>query len=124
MIRSEYNSEQTKYLHFQTLKFGVSTRPSKCNIGFGTRIKIWHHCLLSVPICGLDARNPLMPSKYAIQTSNISALTLKVLKGLALRGGYCHEPEYFHFITTILTSILDLSVISLQIIFSYPFCTA
>src|ERR1700720_4312392 len=36
----------------------------------------------------------------------------------------CHEPEYLHFITTILTSILDLSDISLRIIFSYPFCTA
>ena len=36
----------------------------------------------------------------------------------------CHELEYFHFITTILTSIMDLSVISLQIIFSYPFRTA
>ena len=36
----------------------------------------------------------------------------------------CHEPEYLHFITTILTSILDLSIISLQIIFSYPFRTA
>ena len=36
----------------------------------------------------------------------------------------CHELEYLHFITTILTSILDLSNISLWIIFSYPFHTA
>src|ERR1700720_4783466 len=36
----------------------------------------------------------------------------------------CHEPEYLQFITTILTFILDLSNIFLQIIFSYPFCTA
>ena len=36
----------------------------------------------------------------------------------------CHEPEYLQFITTILTFILDLSNISLQIIFSYPFRTA
>src|SRR6202040_1261935 len=86
--------------------------------------QIWHHCSLSVPIFGPNTCNSLMPSEYAIQTSHISALTLKVLKGSALRGGYCHEPEYLHFITTILTSILDLSDISLQIIFSYPFRTA
>ena len=57
--------------------------------------------LASLLAIGPDARNSLLPSEYAIQTLYILASTLKVLKGLALRGGYCHEPEYFHYIITI-----------------------
>src|ERR1700722_3689638 len=59
--------------------------------------QIRHHCSLLVPIFGSDAPNSLLPSEYAIQTPYISASTLKVLKGSALRGGYCHELEYYTF---------------------------
>src|ERR1700720_4995182 len=71
-----------------------------------------------------DTCNSLLPSEYTIQTLYILASTLKVLKGSALRGGYCHELEYLHFIITILTSIMDLSVYFPPNYSSYPFRTA
>src|SRR6202040_388699 len=80
--------------------------------------------LASLLAIGPDACNSLLPSEYAIQTLYILASTLKVLKGLALRGGYCHEPEYFHYIITILISIMDLTVCFPPNYYSYPFCTA
>src|SRR6202040_4336671 len=111
-----------------TRTFRLRTRRQHPTIKMQYRLRyshqIRHHCSLSVLIFSPDARNSLMPSEYTIQTSHISASTLKVPQGSALRGGYCHDPEYLHFIMTILPSILDFSDISLQIIFSYPFCTA
>src|ERR1700723_2900888 len=93
-----------------THTFGLRTRRQTPTIKMQYRLRyshqIRHHCLLSVPIFGLNTHNSLLPSEYAIQTPYILASTLKVLKGLALRGGYCHEPEYFHCIITILTSII------------------
>src|ERR1700720_452372 len=133
-IRSEYDSERTKYSHFQTLNSATDSDHQNALSASVSRIKmqyrlqyshqIWHHCSLSVPIFSLDACNSLLPSEYAIQTLYILASTLKVLKGLALRGGYCHEPEYFHYIITILISIMDLTVCFPPNYYSYPFCTA
>src|SRR6202040_3362021 len=110
-IRSEYDSKRTKYSHFQTPNSATDSDHQNALSASVSRIKmqyrlryshqIWHHFSLLVPIFGLDGRNSLLPSEYAIQTPYISASTLKVLKGLALRGGYCHEPEYFHCIITI-----------------------
>src|ERR1700722_2903846 len=95
------------HTHISDSELGNRLRPSKCKIGFG----ISHQNALSASVLASnsasllaispDACNSLLPSEYAIQTPYISALTLKVLKGLALRGGYCHEPEYFHCIITI-----------------------
>src|SRR6202040_73880 len=102
-IRSEYDSERTKYSHFQTPNSATDSDHQNAILALVSCIKmqyqlryshqIQHHCLLSVLIFGLDARDSLLPSEYAIQTPYISASTLKVLKGSALRGGYCHEPE-------------------------------
>src|SRR6202040_2477397 len=100
-----------KYSHFQTPNSATDSAHPNALSASVSRIKmqywlqyshqIQHHCSLSIPIFGPDARNSLLPSEYAIQTPYILAATLKVLKGSALRGGYCHELEYFHYIITI-----------------------
>src|ERR1700722_20707502 len=85
-----------------TRTFRLRTRRQTPTIKMQYRLRyshqIWHHCSLLVLIFGLDAHNSLLPSEYAIQTLYILASTLKVLKGSALIGGYCHEPEYFHYL--------------------------
>src|SRR6202040_2010142 len=111
-----------------THTFRLRTRRQTPTIKMQYRLRyshqIRHHCSLSAPIFGPDACNSLLPSEYAIQTPYILASTLKVLKGSALRGEYCHEPEYLHFIITILTSIMDLSIYFPPDYSSYPFHTA
>src|ERR1700722_3341445 len=116
---SEYDSERTKYSHFQTPN--LVTDSNHQNAISASVLASNSASLLAI---GPDACNSLLPSEYAIQTPYISALTLKVLKGSALRGGYCHEPGYLHFIITILTSIMDLSIYFPPDYSSYPFHTA
>src|ERR1700720_511831 len=93
-----------------THTFRLRTRRQYPTIKMQYRLWYSHQNLASVLTVSPDIRSRCSQLINAIQTSNILASTLKVLKGSALRGGYCHELEYFHFITTILTSILNLSI--------------
>src|SRR6202040_464526 len=102
-----------KYSHFQTPNSATASDHQNAILA-----SVLTSNLASMLAIGPNASNLLMPSKYATQTSHISASTLKVLKGSALRGGYCHEPEYLwcslprgnKLCTTITApSILDLS---------------
>src|SRR6202040_3898528 len=122
-IRSEHDSERTKYSHFQTPNSATDSDHQNAISALVSRIshQIWHHCSLLVPIFGLNARNSLLPSEYTIQTPYILASTLKVLKGSALRGGYCHEPEYFHYLLLFLISIMNLSICFLWTIMAIHF---
>src|ERR1700722_13053634 len=69
---------------------------TKCNIGFGTRIKFgiiaryWSRysvLTLATHYCHQNTQSRPRIFPY------ISASTLKVLKGSALKGGYYHKPK-------------------------------